>query len=289
MKLIRSKYLVKMKKLRVKESGRGMDIQELIGHNVTHKSFGTGRILSVTETWIEVEFVTKGTKKVQFPQTFASYMRIDDEYLQSKIIALEEKRKADESRQKQIEAEKRAYVQAQYETKNQSNIRKESEGDWLKSKSSRSGITETKAEIYYYGEGIIGPKTSFATHADALNACFGFKYKHFQKAYKDLENGYAVWFPNIARKIDDQYISTDDYFGWINILSDSGDTITQIDKTHSEPGRRDNNKRVIFARFDNNKRYTFIGVFVFQERINNGHRYVRIGTIFDTKNLKIVE
>lgn len=45
-----------------------MDIQELIGHNVTHKSFGTGRILSVTETRIEVEFDFKGIKKVQFPQ-----------------------------------------------------------------------------------------------------------------------------------------------------------------------------------------------------------------------------
>ena len=48
-----------------------MDIQELIGHNVTHKSFGTGRILSVTDTRIEVEFDTKGTKKAQFLQTFA--------------------------------------------------------------------------------------------------------------------------------------------------------------------------------------------------------------------------
>ena len=77
-----------------------MDIQELIGHNVIHKSFGTGRILSVTDTRIEVEFDTKSTQKIQFPQTIASYMRIDDEYLQSQIMALEEKRKADESRQK---------------------------------------------------------------------------------------------------------------------------------------------------------------------------------------------
>lgn len=43
-----------------------MDIQELIGHNVTHKSFGTGRILSVTETRIEVEFDLKGIKRFSF-------------------------------------------------------------------------------------------------------------------------------------------------------------------------------------------------------------------------------
>ena len=77
MKLIRTKYLRKMKKLRVRESGCDMDIQELIGHNVIHKSFGTGRILSVTDTRIEVEFDTKGTKKVQFPRTFIKLVTIE--------------------------------------------------------------------------------------------------------------------------------------------------------------------------------------------------------------------
>ncbi len=50
---------------------------------------------------------------------------------------------------------------------------------------------------------IINLQTYFSTHADVLNNCFGFHYKHYQKAYKDLENGYAVWFPRIARKAGD--------------------------------------------------------------------------------------
>ena len=93
-------------------------------------------------------------------------------------------------------------------------------------------------------------KTTFSTHADVLNNCFGFHYKHYQKAYKDLENGYAVWFPRIARKAGDQYMSSDDYWGWLNILSDSGETITQMDNPdfpYTGEGGPDNNKRLIFG------------------------------------------
>ena len=199
----------------------------------------------VKETMVET--LNCDEEKIVPEASIADDLNIDSLDAVELVMALEEKRKTDEIRQKQIEVEKRAYMQARYEVKNHSNTREKLDGDWLKSKADRTGVAETKAETYYYGERIIGSKTSFATHADALNACFGFSYKHFQKAYKDLENGYAVWFPNIARKIDDHYISTDDYFGWVNILSDSGDTITQIDKANSEPGRRDYNKRVIFA------------------------------------------
>ena len=90
------------------------------------------------------------------------------------------------------------------------------------------GLTSgTREEPRMYGDGIIGPETSFVTHADALNSCFGFHYKIYQKAYKVLGNGYSVWFPNIARKVGNQYLSSDEYSGWLNILSDSGETIAQ--------------------------------------------------------------
>lgn len=131
----------------------------------------------------------------------------------------------------------------------------------------------------------------FSTHADVLNTLFGFRYKHFQQAYKDLGNGYAVWFPNIAKKIGDQYLSSDEYWGWVNILSDSGDTITQIDNatyTHNGTGEPDKNKCFIFARFDHDKRYTFIGLFGPARREVNKTIRTRIGTIVDTKNMKII-
>ena len=135
-------------------------------------------------------------------------------------------------------------------------------------------------------------KTTFSTHADVLNDCFGFHYKHYQKAYKDLENGYAVWFPRIARKAGNQYMSSDDYWGWLNILSDSGETITQMDNPdfpYAGEGRLDNNKRLIFARFDKDVGYRFIGVFVFKERIRNGESFMRIGTVFDTSSMTIIQ
>ena len=152
-----------------------------------------------------------------------------------------------------------------------------------------NGVSKSK-ESSAYGNGIIGPETTFATHADVLNTCFGFHYKHYQKAYKDIGNGYGVWFPNIARRVGAQYLSSDEYLGWLNILSASGDTITQIDNAdYFRPGRVDKNKRIIFARFDNDKRYTFIGVFAHGERVENGVKYSRIGTMFDTKKMEIVD
>ena len=266
-----------------------MDVQKLIGHNVTHKSFGTGRILSVNDTQVIVNFDTKGIKKLQFPQTFAKYMRIDDEYLQSEIMALEAEREAEERRQKQIEAEKISHLKAMNEVQSHAPARTDLIGNQSQNRTTRVGTNELNTDPYYYGDILVAQKTSFATHADVFNACFGFDYKHYQKAYKDLGNGYAVWFPCIARRMGDQYISTDNYTGWVNILSESGDTITQVDKVFSEPGTDDNNKRIIFARFDNDKRYTFIGIYIFRERIDNKQIYVRIGTRFDTRSMKLVE
>ena len=36
------------------------------------------------------------------------------------------------------------------------------------------------------------------------------------------------------------------------------------------------------------KRYTFIGIFSHGERVQNGVKYTRIGTMFDTRNMEIV-
>lgn len=199
-----------------------MDIQKLVGHSVTHQSFGTGRILSVNDTQVVVDFDAKGIKKLQFPQTFASFMRIDDEHLQSEILVLEEKRKAEERRQKQIEAEKISHLKAMNEVQSHAPARTDLIGNQLQNRTERVGTGGSKTDPYYYGDILVAQKTSFATHADVFNACFGFDYKHYQKAYKDLGNGYAVWFPCIARRIGDQYISTDNYSGWVNILSERG-------------------------------------------------------------------
>ena len=56
-----------------------------------------------------------------------------------------------------------------------------------------------------------------------------------------------------------QYVSTDRQTGWINILSDAGKTLVQVDKDEVQKGT-DGNKRIVFARFDGSEDYEFIGV-----------------------------
>ena len=157
-------------------------------------------------------------------------------------------------------------------------------------RSTSNASADSKIEPLKYDIEIIGPETSFATHAETFNACFGFHFVHYQKAYKMLGNGYAVWFPRIAKKVAGQYLSSDNYEGWLNILSDTGDTITQMDnpdfpRAGWEP---DNLKRLVFARFEGDNRYRFIGIYANEERIQNGVKFTRIGTRFDTKKMEIV-
>ncbi len=40
-------------------------------------------------------------------------------------------------------------------------------------------------------------KDKYKSHADILNKCFGFKYRTFLPAYKDINILKAVWFPNL--------------------------------------------------------------------------------------------
>ena len=113
----------------------------------------------------------------------------------------------------------------------------------------------------------------------------------FQKAYKDLGNGYAVWFPRIAKKVGNQYLSSDNYWGWLNIITNNGDTITQMDNPDFPylGGSPDKNKRIIFARFEGDNKYRFVGIYQFVRRIVSGETFERIGTKLDTKTMKIIE
>lgn len=266
-----------------------MNASSLVGHSVTHIPYGPGEILTANDKLVMVRFETGEYRKFQFPQAFASYLTIDDDTLQAEILDI------DKDRERQANAEK-----IQKETENAAeearriNDTKALAAAQKRSRPKLTGGPKTvnMTEVRMYGDGIIGPETSFATHADVLNILFGYHYKHFQKAYKDLGNGYGVWFPNIATRVGDQYLSSDDYWGWVNILSDSGDTVTQIDNaayTHNGTGEPDRNKCLIFARFERNKRYTFIGLFGPARREGNKTIRTRIGEIVDIKNMKILQ
>lgn len=267
-----------------------MNTSTLIGHTVTHIAYGSGEIIDANEKLITVQYKSGSPKKYQFPKAFVSYLTIDDESMQADILEIErEQRIQTEAEKKQQEAIKAAQEANHiHEAKAFANHTPKSS----KSKESRGQKTVDMKEVYMYGDGIIGPKTSFATHADVLNSLFGFNYKSYQKAFKHLENGYSVWFPNIATRVGDKYLSSDDYWGWVNILSDSGDTITQIDNTnytYDSQGEPDKSKCFIFAKFERNKRYTFIGLFGPAKRIDNTTVRTRIGKVVDLKNHRIIE
>ena len=219
-------------------------------------------------------------------------MRLDDASLMDEILEEAQKLKTEEEKVRK-EKEEKERLRRQHEEEQRrvsSSVRNEKRN----AGTTRLAKEEPRSrEVpHMYGDGIIGPKTSFATHAEALNICFGYQYKHFQMGYKNLENGYAVWFPSIARIFAGKYLSSDDYRGWLNILSDSGDTITQMDNpsySRSKAWEPDPNKRVIFARFEGERRYRFIGIFVFEKRSLDRESFRRIGTLFDTKKMEIIE
>ena len=181
---------------------------------------------AINDKYIQIIFDRGESKRFQFPQVFVSYLKIEDASLMSEILMEEQKRIMADQRKKEL-----------------INIRISEKSDGV---NALGGLHDKKpkaeervlpnnvksrdnAEQGISWGRVINLKTYFSTHAEVLNNCFGFHYKHYQKAYKDLENGYAVWFPRIARKAGDQYMSSDDYWGWLNILSDSGETITQMD------------------------------------------------------------
>ena len=268
-----------------------MDASKLIGCSVIHVGYGPGRIASIEEKLIWVDFGTGEPKKFGFPQAFVRHLRLDDDTLMEEILQLEQQR-AEEDRQKK--EEKKARLRAQQDAGRQTVFVSPAKPSRKKagSRTTSKARSNIKEEPRVYEGMIIDLETSFATHAEALNTCFGYHYVHYQKAGKDLENGFTVWFPRIAKKASGKYLSADSYWGWVNILSDTGDTITQMDNPdfpYSGGDGPDKRYRIIFARFDGENRYRFIGVFGRGERIQNGERYTRLGTKFDTKTMRIIE
>lgn len=257
-----------------------MDTSRIVGQSVTHISYGAGKIVSANDKQIQVHFESGELKRYQYPQAFISYLQINDKSLMTEILIEEQIRKQKE------DAEKAKLREKQELERQRMNVPSITTGK----KQSRNKST-SKTEPRSYDGVILHRNTSYFTHAETLNACFGYHYVHFQKAYKDLDNGYAVWFPRIAKKVGAEYLSSDSYWGWLNIMSEDGDTITQMDNPDFpySGGGPDKNKRIIFARFEGDNKYRFVGVYKFEKRISNGEIFTRIGTKLDTKTMKIVE
>lgn len=245
-----------------------MNTNKLIGHKITHISWGEGIIIAADSKYVTVSYSGQGEKKYQFPRAFESFMMIDEVSLQEEI--LEELRNIPRKEKPIIQPVKRAIQ---------------------KGTSSHSYEGIIPGEVSFQDR-ILKIGVSFPTHAEALNKCFGFNYKQYQQAYKTLNKGYAVWFPSIANKALGEYVSTDTFSGWVNVLSEDKKTLLQVDNPlYASAGTKnyDPNKRIVFAKFDKDKRYRFIGIFGAERRVSNGYEYTRLGTAIDTVTMQMID
>ena len=89
--------------------------------------------------------------------------------------------------------------------------------------------------------GILERGSVFMTHNEVLNDCFGYNNKGvFQRAFKVLDgwDKCAVWFPKIAYKLQGEYVSSDKYNHFINILTDADKTIIEKNEDMNEMVKR---------------------------------------------------
>ena len=79
-----------------------MDTATLIGKSVKHATYGSGKIVAVSEKYIQIIFDRGESKRFQFPQVFVSYLKIEDASLMSEILMEEQKRIMADQRKKSL-------------------------------------------------------------------------------------------------------------------------------------------------------------------------------------------
>lgn len=78
---------------------------ELSGVNIEHKSFGVGKVIEQTDTYLKIEF-SVGIKKFKFPEAFEKFLQCEDSNTNNIVLeALESKKEkeAENKRRKQEE------------------------------------------------------------------------------------------------------------------------------------------------------------------------------------------
>ena len=78
----------------------------LIGQKVIHKAFGNGVVIEVYDKYLGIDF-SGSIKKIQFPETFATFMTAEDVSIQNEMLLLLDKKNAiAEKERKQAELKK---------------------------------------------------------------------------------------------------------------------------------------------------------------------------------------
>ncbi|NLF84129.1 MAG: hypothetical protein GX568_09135 [Candidatus Gastranaerophilales bacterium] len=112
----------------------------------------------------------------------------------------------------------------------------------------------------------VADRLAFRTIVDICK-CFGKDYKGMQLAYFYIEHGYQLWCPKLA--INHEGIHKSVSQGWINILSDDWDSISEtnddIRKVNRDADKQfPSRPRIVFAKSTDilgRSAYRFIGVF----------------------------
>lgn len=241
-----------------------MNAELIIGQTVTNKMNKKGTVESYEEGRIVVSFSDREAT-FQCPMAFADgFLRAEDDSLQEKLLAeaAEVKKKAEEMKAESIALR----------------IQKQKEETANRGKRGAHRAMVTKGEV-------------FRTHAEALNECFGYSYKHFQTAFKQIDDENGAWFPSIAKRVMGEYVAADTSYGWLNVLCENETVI--LEKNVEDPSKnttRDKSgNRFVFAKFDGEDVYTFIGLFSSDPvPTKDGFRYELLGTQIDLDKMEVI-
>lgn len=127
-----------------------------------------------------------------------------------------------------------------------------------------------------------------------MNGCFGKDRKNKYSCQRDyftrIDDEHMVWFPKMAQKRNGTYKAPPESKGWLNILSEDGNTIIEEKADDARSGTVDGEgalKRYTFGQIQGKKRkvYVFLGVFeADKERCRRGHwEFKRVDTEIDLR------
>lgn len=242
-----------------------MNKDNLLGRTVFNKMNDLGTVASCDDKHIVISFSNKEAT-FKCPQAFLKgFLRAEDADIQEKLVAeaKELEAKKNEEREKQLSL--------LIENKRNEALQRGVRGSHR--------ATVTKGEI-------------FRTHAEALNECFGYSYKHYQIAFKQIDDNYGAWFPSIAKRVMGKYVVADTSCGWLNILCENDTVILEknIENTSKNVSRDKAGFRFVFAKYDGQNEYTFVGLFSSNPvPTKEGFRYKRVGTKIDLNNMTILD
>ncbi len=244
-----------------------MQKNDLLGKKVRNKANEIGVVRSVDEVAgrLDVEFDDRSLK-LQYPKAFwDGFLLAEDDNLQDELL-----REAEIIRQKVAKDKELKRLQEQEQAKLEAESR---------------GKRGSHKDILTKGE-------RFRTHAEALNECFGYSYKHYQQAFKRIDDQYAVWFPSIAKRVMGEFLAADTSYGWLNTLCEN-DTVI-YEKNVEDINMNSERDRFwdvfVFSKKDGEDEYVFTGLFRSNPvPTDKGFRYEKLGSQIDLNTMQILK